>query len=96
MMSKACVATIVAFVTLAVVLRDAEANGRCQQYGHSCLGGHGKRDGNDVMKGPFAARYNTALRDMIARLYDIQSPPLEWTDSQELGMDKKNTEYATV
>lgn len=65
--------------------------GSCQQYGHSCLGGHGKRDGSDS---PIAARYNNLLREMLARrLYSTQNFN-DW-NSQE-ALEKKSIDYAAV
>lgn len=77
--------------------------GSCQQYGHSCLGGHGKRDGSDaeaqnaLLKNPIAARYNGLLREMLARrLYGANA--YDWPkyqDSQE-AVEKKNVDYVPI
>lgn len=81
--------------------------GSCQQYGHSCLGGHGKRDGSDVdvqnalLKNPAAARYNNLLREIMARRNlgpQAFIPNSDWSryqDSQEL-LEKKSIDYSAV
>ncbi|XP_054722205.1 uncharacterized protein LOC129231848 [Uloborus diversus] len=80
-MSLCKLTSVVAIVSLiAVYIAIVMAGGSCQSYGHSCLGGHGKRNG-EAKEAAYGLHLllQQALRDRMP-FYDYRSPDREAYD----------------
>ncbi|XP_067144521.1 uncharacterized protein [Centruroides vittatus] len=66
-----------------MVRLEPRMSGGCQQYGHSCLGGHGKRDYESQQK----AAFQNWLQQLLRKKYEY-SNPFEDADTIQMLMDK--------
>ncbi|XP_035217372.1 neuropeptide CCHamide-2-like isoform X1 [Stegodyphus dumicola] len=92
--NRVCPLALAAILTFAY-FETVSAGGSCQSYGHSCLGGHGKRNNEQLSALQLLLQQALKGRDQYP-LYDYRLPERDTYDILRSFTDLKVLEDKTV